>query len=73
MAQILRCCDSGRRLAAIASIRPLAWETPYAPDAALKSKIIIIIITITIIIIIIIIIPFIDFFIEHPAADIGMF
>ena len=27
------------RLAAIAPIPPLAWELPYAMDAALKSKI----------------------------------
>ena len=27
-----------RRLAAVASIRPLAWEPPYAVSAALKSK-----------------------------------
>ena len=26
------------RLAAIAPIRPLAWELPYATDAALKRK-----------------------------------
>ena len=26
------------RLAAVALIRPLAWEPPYAKDAALKSK-----------------------------------
>ena len=28
-----------RRLAAVAPIRPLAWEPPYAVDAALKKKI----------------------------------
>ena len=28
----------GRRLAAVALIRPLAWEPPQAADAALKSK-----------------------------------
>ena len=28
-----------RRLAAVAQIRPLAWEPPYAEGAALKSKI----------------------------------
>ena len=27
-----------RRLAAVASIGPLAWETPYATNVALKSK-----------------------------------
>ena len=27
-----------RRLAATALIRPLAWEPPYATDAALKRK-----------------------------------
>ena len=27
-----------RRSAAVALIRPLAWEFPYAPDVALKSK-----------------------------------
>ena len=26
------------RLAAVALIRPLAWESPYAMDAALKKK-----------------------------------
>ena len=31
------------RLAAVAPIRPLAWELPYAADAALKNAIIIII------------------------------
>ena len=32
------CCGCGVRLAAIAPIRPLAWEPPYASSAALKSK-----------------------------------
>ena len=27
-----------RRLAAVAPIRPLAWETPYGTRVALKSK-----------------------------------
>ena len=27
-----------RRLAAVALIRPLAWEPPYAPGVALKEK-----------------------------------
>ena len=31
-------CELGCRLAATASIRPLAWEPPYAMGAALKSK-----------------------------------
>ena len=38
MAQIWHCCDCGRRPAAIAPIRPLEWEPPYAEGAALKSK-----------------------------------
>ena len=28
----------GHRLAAVAPIRPLAWEPPYAASVALKSK-----------------------------------
>ena len=37
MARILRCCGSGR-LAAVAPIRPLAWEPPYDSGAALKGQ-----------------------------------
>ena len=32
------CCELWCRPAAIAPIRPLAWELPYASGAALKSK-----------------------------------
>ena len=33
-AWIPRCCGSGVGLAAIAPIRPLAWELPYAAEVA---------------------------------------
>ena len=36
-ARIWRCC-LWHRPAAIALIRPLAWESPYAMDAALKRQ-----------------------------------
>ena len=36
------------RLVAAALIRPLAWEPPYAVDAALKRQIIMIIIVVTV-------------------------
>ena len=36
--RIWRCCELWCRLAAAALIWPLAWELPYAVDAALKSK-----------------------------------
>ena len=35
-AQIPHCYGSGVRLAAVAPIKPLAWEPPYATGAALK-------------------------------------
>ena len=34
--RIWRCCEY--RLAAVAPIRPLAWESPYAAGAALKRQ-----------------------------------
>ena len=35
----IQCCrELWRRLVAVASIRPLAWEPPYAADKALRSK-----------------------------------
>ena len=36
--RIRHCHELWRRLAAAALIGPLAWELPYATDAALKSK-----------------------------------
>jgi len=36
--RIWHCCELWCRPAAVASIKPLAWETPYTEDAALKSK-----------------------------------
>ena len=40
MAQIWHCCGLWlwHRPAAVAPIRPLAWELPYATGAALKSE-----------------------------------
>ena len=32
-----RCCEPWRRPAAIAPIRPLAWEPPHAAGAALEK------------------------------------
>ena len=32
------CCELWCRLAAVTLIGPLAWELPYAADAALKGK-----------------------------------
>jgi len=34
----IRCCWLWQRPAAAAQIRPLAWEPPYAADAALKRQ-----------------------------------
>ena len=36
-AWILRCCGLWGRLVATAPIRLLAWESPYAPGAALEK------------------------------------
>ena len=36
--RVRRCCELWGRLAAVAAIRPLAWEPPYVAGAALKSK-----------------------------------
>ena len=38
MAQILHCCGCGVRLAAVAPIRPLAWELSYAAGSAIKKQ-----------------------------------
>ena len=38
VARILSCCGCGVGLAAAAPIQPLAWEPPYAVDAALTNK-----------------------------------
>ena len=37
MVQIPRCCGSGIGQRATTLIRPLAWEPPYAADAALEK------------------------------------
>ena len=37
-AQIPHCYGSGVRLAAVAPIKPLAWEPPYATGVAQKRK-----------------------------------
>ena len=36
--RIERCCELGGRPAAVAPIRPLAWESPNATGAALKKQ-----------------------------------
>ena len=37
-AQIQHCCVCGCRPSAAVPIQPLAWELPYAADAAVKEK-----------------------------------